>query len=146
VFSMRYKLAFYTLFWRIPTFNGRDMPHAVSHRSLTKQARVRSHVSPLDVEVDKVALEEVVFRVLWLFSVGVIPPFSTSIALLSEDQTEDTWKTSNREILFLIFGSILYHGSGGYYPTSHREDLGSTTDQSTRDFWWTKLALGQVCL
>jgi hypothetical protein len=62
----------------------------------------------------KVALEETSFRVLHFFSVSIIPPFSALIALLSEDQTDDTWKHSNREILFLILGSMMYHGSGGY--------------------------------
>ena len=47
--STRYKMAFYMLFWRIPTFNGRDMPQAVSRRSVTTQARVRFHESPLEV-------------------------------------------------------------------------------------------------
>lgn len=39
----------FMLFWRIPTFNSRDMPQAVSRRSVTTQARVRCHASPLDV-------------------------------------------------------------------------------------------------
>lgn len=42
-------VGFLMLFWRIPTFNSRDMPQAVSRRSVTTQARVRSHASPLEV-------------------------------------------------------------------------------------------------
>jgi hypothetical protein len=40
----------------------------------------------LRFEVDKVAMEEISFRVLRVLSVSIIPPFSTLIALLSEDQ------------------------------------------------------------
>jgi hypothetical protein len=68
----------------------------------------------LRFEVENVALEEVSFRVLRSLSVSIIPPFSTLIAHLSEEKTDDAWKPSKREILFLIFGSMLYHGSGGY--------------------------------
>jgi len=77
---MRYKLAFYVLFWRIHNFNGRDMPQAVSRRSVTMQVQVH-----LRFEEYKVAMEEISFRVLRVFSVSIIP-FSTLIALLSEDQ------------------------------------------------------------
>jgi len=42
-------LAFYALFWRIPNFNGRDMPQAVTRRSVTMQVQVQSHASPLEV-------------------------------------------------------------------------------------------------
>ena len=49
IFSTRYKPAFYMLFWRIPPFNSRDMPQVVSRRSVTTQARARSHANPLEV-------------------------------------------------------------------------------------------------
>lgn len=118
-------------------------------RSLVGLSQCRSKFNPMQVhlrfEEYKVAMEEISFRVLRVFCQHYSTIFHVNSTFIRRPKG-DTWKHSNREILFLILGSMLYHGSGGYQPTSHREDLGSITDQSTKNFWRTKHALGQVCL
>jgi hypothetical protein len=58
----------------IPSLFGRAMAQAVSRRPLTAVAWVRVQVNPVGFVVDKVALGQVVLRVLRFSPVNIIPP------------------------------------------------------------------------
>jgi hypothetical protein len=52
------------------------MAQAVSRRPLTAAARVRTQVNPVGFVVDKVALVQVLLRVLRFSPVNIIPPWA----------------------------------------------------------------------